>query len=71
MAAIIGLPIRLSVKVASMLSVGDLDVAEVVKDDHNDDRTDEYGELGQAFNALITNTAKQVEATARSSPAAT
>jgi methyl-accepting chemotaxis protein len=63
LAASIGLPIRLSVKVASMLSVGDLDIMEVVKDDHNDDRTDEYGELGQAFNALITNTAKQVEAT--------
>jgi methyl-accepting chemotaxis protein len=62
-AASIGLPIRLSVKVARMLSVGDLDVSEVVKDDHNDDRTDEYGELGQAFNALITNTQKQVETT--------
>jgi methyl-accepting chemotaxis protein len=60
-AASIGLPIRLSVKVATMLSVGDLDVAEVVKDDHNDERADEYGELGQAFNALITNTQRQVD----------
>ncbi len=65
LAASIGLPIRLSVRVATMLSVGDLDVSEVVKDDHNDERADEYGELGQAFNALITNTHKQVEATQR------
>jgi methyl-accepting chemotaxis protein len=65
LAASIGLPIRLSVKVATMLSVGDLDVSEVVKDDHNNERADEYGELGQAFDALIANTQKQVEAAQR------
>lgn len=59
--ASMGLPIRLSVTVARMLSVGDLDVAEVVKDDHNNERSDEYGEIGQAFDTLISNTQRQVD----------
>ncbi len=36
-----------------MLSVGDMDVTRSRQGDHYNERTDEYGELGVAFDALL------------------